>query len=140
VRDMSSSILIVDDDPILRAIAMELLSREGYHCAEAEDGEIGIAMLQTMRADLVLLDMIMPNKEGIETLMEIKAKWPETAVIAISAGTPSMAPDQLLRMARTFGADATALKPLQASFLIPLVREILARPDRATPPAKPNVA
>jgi CheY-like chemotaxis protein len=137
---MSVSILIVDDDPILRAIACEVLTRAGHHCAEAEDGEIAIELLAKMPADLILLDMIMPNKEGIETLMEIKARWPGTAVIAMSAGTPSMAPDQLLRMAKVFGADATMLKPVQAERLLDLVRQVLTQPQRAMPPAKPNVA
>ena len=116
--------LAVDDDPIMREILHELLTQHGYDCASAEDGDVALWSLRTRPADLVVLDMIMPNREGIETLRDIKLRWPGTRVIMISGGTQAMAAGPLLAMAKGLGADAVMLKPLQgAAFLSQFVAD-----------------
>lgn len=121
------SILVVDDDPILREIAAEMLRAHGYACAVAEDGAIAIAALADTPADLVVLDMIMPNKEGIETLREIKTRWPAIRVVMISAGTPTMTAQALLNMARALGADAVIEKPLFEASFIRVIGQVLGK-------------
>ena len=118
------SVLVVDDDPIAREIAMEALVSAGYPCRCAEDGEFGIAAMEARPADLVLLDVVMPNKEGIETLREIKQRWPSTIVIMMSAGTRVMPSQGLLGIASSLGADATMPKPVRPGPLLALVEAV----------------
>ncbi|MDB5472053.1 MAG: response regulator [Caulobacter sp.] len=128
---MTSKILIIDDDPLLREMAVELLSEAGHDCAVAEDGRLGIASLEAGGADLILLDMIMPNMDGVETLGQIKARWPGLPVVVMSAGTRAMAMQGLLRLAAGLGADEVMQKPLRREILLPLVDRLLGRAAQA---------
>lgn len=110
----AGNILIVDDDPVLRLVASEMLGQEGFEVREAEDGAVAVRLLEDEPADLVVIDMLMPNKEGIETIQEIKARWPGTRVVAISGGGKGMPSGYLLTLARSLGADAVYEKPLRA--------------------------
>jgi len=80
-------ILVVDDEPIIRRILQHRLSADGYHCEEAGDAEGAIAKLQEYEAELVVLDVKMPGKSGVQLLPEIKKKYPDTAVIMATAIT-----------------------------------------------------
>lgn len=128
---MTSKILIIDDDPLLREVAVQFLSEVGHDCAVAEDGRLGLASLEASGADLVLLDMIMPNMDGVETLGQIKACWPDMPVVVMSAGTRTMAMQSLLRLASNLGADEVMQKPLRREILLPLAERLLRRPARA---------
>jgi CheY-like chemotaxis protein len=121
-------VLIVDDDAICRAIAVEALSQDGHVCQEAEDGEVATRRLAHTPMDLVITDLLMPNKEGIETIMEIRKLWPGMKIIAMSGGSGAAAPDQLLKMAARLGADETLIKPLRAQTLKEAVWRVLAGP------------
>lgn len=128
---MTTKVLIIDDDPLLREVAVELLTEAGHDCAIAEDGRLGIASLEARPVELVLLDMIMPNMDGVETLGQIKARWPELPVVVMSAGTRSMAMQSLLRLAVGLGADEVMQKPLRRDVLLPLVERLLGRAMKA---------
>ena len=128
---MATKVLIIDDDPLLREVAVELLTEAGHDCAIAEDGRLGIASLEARPVELVLLDMIMPNMDGVETLGQIKARWPELPVVVMSAGTRSMAMQSLLRLAASLGADEVMQKPLRRYVLLPLVERLLGRATKA---------
>jgi len=82
-----SSILIVDDEEIIRWTLQRKLSREGYQCDEADSAEQALAKLQSKPADLVVLDINMPGRSGIEVLPEIGSSFPEIAVIMASGIT-----------------------------------------------------
>jgi len=122
----TGNILIVDDDPVLRLVACEMLGQEGYTVSEAEDGAVAVRMLQAQPADLVVIDMLMPNKEGLETIQEIKARWPGTRVVAISGGGRGLKSEYLLHMARSLGADAIYEKPLRAAGFMDVVSATMA--------------
>lgn len=126
-------VMIVDDDPVLRMVAGEILRQNGFEVFEAEDGEVAIRDLESLTVDLVVVDMLMPNKEGIETIREIKARWPRLRLVAISGGGKGLNTEYLLHVAKTFGADAVYQKPLRASGFLDIVSEAMAdRPaDRA---------
>lgn len=78
-------ILIVDDEPVLRRVLRVQLSREGYQCQEAGNADEALSSLESRPADLVILDVMMPGKSGAELLPEIKALYPDTAVIMATA-------------------------------------------------------
>ena len=118
---MTTTVLIADDDPTLRAIAAELLSGEGYRVLEAET------------VDLIVLDMLMPNKDGIETIIELKRRRSSVRILAISSGG-SMDVDSLLKPALAFGADRVMSKPLRISTFATTIAEMLAVPTAASSP------
>jgi CheY-like chemotaxis protein len=122
-------IVVVDDDPTIQMMASELL-REGEHevlCAA--DGEAAMKLLARTRPDLMVLDMLMPNKDGIETIIEARRLYPDLRILAISSGGKIGVGD-LLRMARVFGADETYVKPLRLDSFAATVERLLAEPRR----------
>lgn len=124
------SILIVDDDPLLRLIASEMLRGAGYDVAEAEDGDVAIRHLEQHAVDLAVLDLLMPNKEGVETIKEIKQRWPQVRIVAISSGGRLDA-NYLLPLAKAMGADAVYKKPLTAEPFLQMVESALQQPPVA---------
>ncbi|MBX3478985.1 MAG: response regulator [Caulobacter sp.] len=128
---MSGRILIIDDDPLLREIAGELLTTAGYECLTAEDGRIGLSRLESGPVDLVLLDMIMPNMDGVETLTAIRDRWPGLPVAVMSAGTRAMSLQGLLRIAMGLGASEAIQKPLTEASVLPVVERLLQQKTRA---------
>ena len=124
-----TTILIVDDDPTLRVIAAELLAGEGYRVIEAEDGDGALRMIEAEPVDLLVLDMLMPNKDGLETILELRRRRSDVRILAISSGG-SMDIDSLLRPALAFGADRVMSKPLRISTFASAVAEMLNQPGR----------
>lgn len=81
-----ASILVIDDEPTLRKAMNRLLSSLGHKVSEAEDGKTGLKLYQSDPADIVLLDVFMPVKDGLETLRELLLHDPKARVIAITGG------------------------------------------------------
>ena len=138
MTDVSSSpkmatVLIADDDPTLRAIGAELLSGEGYRVLEAEDGNEALRAVEAEAVDLIVLDMLMPNKDGIETIIELKRRRSSVRILAISSGG-SMDVDSLLKPALAFGADRVMSKPLRISTFATTIAEMLSEPASASSP------
>ena len=130
-------IVIVDDDPTIQLIAGELLKADGHAIVSAGDGVEALKVLATVPADLVVLDMLMPNMDGLETIIEMRRTHPETKILAISSGGP-MGPHDLLRTAKLFGADDTLVKPLTFSPFGAAVDRLLSQADRADSPFAGN--
>lgn len=119
-----AAIIIVDDDPTVRAIAVEFL-RDGDHAiVEAANGNEALRILKAVPIDLMVLDMLMPQKDGLETLMEVRQLYPDMRILAISSGG-SMDANYLLAVARTLGADAVLSKPLTAARFRRMVDDLL---------------
>lgn len=120
-------IVVVDDDPTIQMIAAELL-RDGNHAVvAAADGDEALRVLAAMPADLVVMDMLMPNKDGLETIIEARKLYPDLRILAISSGGRVGVGD-LLRMARLFGADETYVKPLRLDTFAATIERMLAEP------------
>lgn len=119
-------ILVIDDDAnALEAITIAL-EENGHSTKTADDGEAGLLLVGQEPFDLVITDLIMPGKEGIETLMEIKQNHASLKVMAISGGQRS--PDGLyLNIAKTMGADDVLAKPFTYSELVGTVDQLLAQ-------------
>lgn len=127
-------IVIVDDDPTVRLIATELLRHDDHVVLEAEDGGEAMKIIASMAVDLVVLDMLMPNKDGLETIGELRQTYPQIRILAISSGG-RVGADQLLRTAMVLGADDTLVKPLRLDTFARSVARLLALP-RAGQPAQ----
>ncbi|MFH1618790.1 MAG: response regulator, partial [bacterium] len=79
-----SKILVVDDEESVRRVLVRFLGGKGYEVIEARDGEEAVGIMNKEKPDLVLLDINMPKKNGVQTLKEIRAGWPETGVIMLT--------------------------------------------------------
>lgn len=125
-----AAILIVDDDPSVRLIATEMLRDSGHAIIEAEDGVEALKLLAHVPIDLVVLDMLMPNMDGIETIRALRGSHPGTRILAISSGGRSN-PQSYLSLALAFGADAVLEKPLRLGSFASLI-EVLLKPQATT--------
>lgn len=124
-----STILIVDDDPQLRRMIRITLERAGYAVDEAENGAVAIHKMRTTSPLLVITDIVMPHKEGIETIAELRRDYPEVKIIAISGGGRIEA-REYLELAEKIGADKTFGKPVERELLLSAVAELLASAER----------
>lgn len=117
-------ILIVDDDELVRMTCRNVLKKEGYTVLEAGNGNEGLESIKNDTPDLVITDMLMPDKEGLETITEIRELNPEIKIIAISSGgvTKNMG---FLELAQKVGADRTLKKPLKPAELLGNIKELL---------------
>ncbi len=117
-------ILVIDDDDQIRAMLQQRLEREGHKVVSAGDGKLGMKLFREEPAELVITDIIMPEKEGIETIMELRRDFPEVKIIAISGGG-KVSPDEYLHIAEKFGAHRTLAKPFGREELLKAVQELL---------------
>jgi DNA-binding response OmpR family regulator len=119
-------ILVIDDEQMLRRTLRALLERAGHTVVEAEDGDQGLAQFNVHRPDLVLTDIIMPNREGVETIGEMRRQAPSLPIIAMSGGG-SRGGDLFLTLAEKLGASATLSKPIRQAELLAVVDACLIR-------------
>lgn len=117
-------ILIVDDDEQIRYLFKRKLEQEGYEIFVEDDGGSGLQSFIENKPDLILLDIIMPGKEGIEVIREMVAMNPNVKIIAISAGGRGNASDYL-EYARRFGAKKVLEKPVDLTDLVIAVKDVL---------------
>lgn len=121
------SILVVDDDPIARAIMQEVLKPLSSRIVAAADGDEALRFLDVAPVDLIITDISMPKRDGIELIAEIRQRWPQTPVLAVSGGSSSVGPDLLLKTARLLGAVAVLQKPISPKVLLAEATEALGR-------------
>ena len=120
-----AQILLIDDDPWVRNIFSQMLEKGGHTVSEAENGHQGIDLYREKPADLVITDMVMPFKDGLETIMDLKNEFPLVRIIAISGGG-AIEPERYLSLAESIGAVKTMQKPLTKDELLAAVDEALA--------------
>lgn len=125
-----AKILVVDDDEQVRAMIKLTLEKAGFTVAEAQDGNEAVALYANEDCDLVITDIVMPGKEGIETIMELKGINPEARIIAISGGG-RINPEDYLKWARRFGVTKTFTKPVDRARLLEAVAELLPEECKA---------
>ena len=118
------NILIIEDDDQIRALLRQILEREGYEVNDVPDGKKGIELYRQQPADLVITDLVMPEKEGIETIIELKSDYPQVKIIAISGGG-KVIPEIYLEMAEKLGASYTIKKPFQRAEILEAVHNLL---------------
>jgi DNA-binding response OmpR family regulator len=122
---MREIILLIDDDiAVLRTLEI-ILSDLGYDTATAKDGIEGLRAFHKIHPDLVITDLIMPEKEGLETIIEMRRERPEVKIIAISGGG-RIQNTNFLEMAASLGADAVLAKPFEPAQLAAKITFCLA--------------
>jgi len=115
-------ILVVDDEAPVRDLLADMLDRAGYDVLSASNGEEALKLVQELAPALVVMDLVMPGKEGLETIAEIRRTAPMTKIIAISGAFSG----RFLDVAAHLGANATLAKPLTADVLLSAVQDVLA--------------
>lgn len=119
-----AKILIVDDDDAFRKVLRMLLTRMGHEVTEANDGRTAWTTFQNQPAQLVIMDLIMPEKEGLETIQQFRRNKAPTKILAISGGGRVDARD-ILRVAEQFGADKVLAKPFSSDELTEMLNQLL---------------
>lgn len=122
---MNKTVLIIEDEAPIRSLIRTFLEAEGFTVLDAENGKIGIDVYRTNDVDLVITDLIMPEKEGIETIRELKKTNPEVKIIAISGGGV-LDPEEYLAIAKRMGVARTLAKPFTHESLVKAVHELCA--------------
>ncbi len=117
-------ILVVDDDDLIRDLIYEILEPNGYQILLADNGNKALEILDQEEVDLIITDIIMPDKEGIETIIDIKKKLPRAKIIAMSGGGQLDA-NSYLSIAKKLGVKATITKPFDPAKLIRTIEEVL---------------
>jgi DNA-binding NtrC family response regulator len=121
VKDGKTRVLVIDDDTDVRDILQVVLESAGYAVAIAADGHEGLQLQRSNPAAVVVTDLFMPGKEGMETIVELLSEFPQTKIIVVSGVGPAASADYG-RLAVDLGAVTFLRKPLGAEELIDTVR------------------
>ena len=122
-----SKLLVIDDEKLARVTMRKILERAGHEVVEATNGVEGVDLYRAGKFDLVITDIIMPDKEGVETIMELTRDFPDVRIIAISGGGRTRNLD-FLKLAKQHGAKQVLAKPFSQSDLVNMVNAVLAEP------------
>jgi two-component system cell cycle response regulator DivK len=120
---VSKRVLIVEDQEDNRAILRDLLSKSGYDLIEATNGEEGVALAQSQRPDLILMDVQLPIIDGYEATRRIKSKAELRSIPVIAVTSYALSGDEA--KARAAGCDAYVAKPFSPRQLLAKIREYL---------------
>ncbi|MDP3491161.1 MAG: response regulator [Phenylobacterium sp.] len=118
-------ILLVDDDVTLLQILSSHLHLEGFETTLSQTAAQAIEFLQELPVSLVVVDIFMPDQDGMETIGEIRARWPQMPIVAMSGGWRTIGPDTILETAKALGAQAALAKPFDRATLVEAVRRAL---------------
>jgi DNA-binding response OmpR family regulator len=118
------SILIIEDDVEIRNMLKIMIQRAGYFVQTAENGLEGVNAFKRSPSDIVITDIVMPEKEGLETILELREDYPNVKIIAISGGGRHDAKNYL-RSAKDFGADYIFNKPFGQKEIIAAIQDLL---------------
>lgn len=117
------SILVIDDEPALREILSHVLTEAGHRVVTAGNGKEASKALATSAFDVVVTDVIMPEKDGMQVISEVRKKFPEVRIIAMSGGG-HVSRDQYLKIAKGLGAHAILEKPFANQKLLDTIEEL----------------
>jgi CheY-like chemotaxis protein len=117
-------ILVIDDDAIMRGTLVDILSSQNYQVKEAANGVEGLKCLDNDQFDMVVTDILMPEMDGIEFILEIREKYPNLPVMAISGGG-FISAENYLNAALNLGANSLVVKPFDIDNFILKVQELV---------------
>ncbi|MEX2526044.1 MAG: response regulator [Gemmatimonadota bacterium] len=119
-----AKVVVIDDEPGIRNVIARILVRDGHEVWQAENGDVGLRMVGTHQPQLVITDLLMPDKEGIETIQELREAYPDLKILAVS-GAGSAEEGGPLLDAEILGADASLPKPFTPQELMAKVDLLL---------------
>jgi two-component system response regulator (stage 0 sporulation protein F) len=117
-----ASILIVDDEASIRTLLRKILEEDGHQIREAANGEVGLTLYREAPADLVITDILMPERDGMEITLELTREFLDAKVIAMTGATGDQ---NFLNVAKLFGARRVIKKPFSVETIRRLVRYTL---------------
>ena len=126
-----AKVLIADDEDSVLRVLCRILALDGHATVEAHDGEEAIRKARSEHPDIALIDLFMPRKEGLETIIQLRKLFPELKLIAISGGNP-MHGMSFLDMASRLGAHRTLAKPFSVEEIRNTIAELLKEEDQLT--------
>ena len=115
------SVLIVDDEDQVRQLIRETLEEAGYDVQDARDGKEGLERYRTKPTDLVIMDILMPDQDGLESIMTLRREFPASRVIAMTGGSEMIGVLNFLDVAKMLGARRTLQKPFEMKTLLDTV-------------------
>jgi CheY-like chemotaxis protein len=116
------SILVVDDEDQVRQLIRQTLEQAGYHVTEARHGKEALKQYRLAPADLVIMDILMPEQDGLETTVTLLREFPNVKVIAITGGSDMIGILNFLDVAKMLGAHSTLQKPFEIKALLDAVQ------------------
>ena len=124
-------ILVIDDDPALRRNMRRALELDGHQVTEAVNGADGVRRYGEAAVALVVTDILMPDQEGIETIIELRRRAPALPILAVSGGSLSSDRDGILESADLLGATRVLPKPFSVADFRAAVAALLADAERS---------
>jgi DNA-binding response OmpR family regulator len=118
-------IMVIDDDIPCNRMICRILENSGYEVRAAFNGAEGLKMYMDERPDLVITDLYMPEKDGLEMIMELRKADAKIRILAISGGSLNINIDDMLNAAEMFGADAILAKPFPLEIFLQRVKGLL---------------
>ena len=120
-------ILVIDDEESIRSMLVIILQRAGHEVTVAENGKIGMNRFKAGGADLIITDLVMPEQEGVETIMLLRQQHPDLPIIAMSGGGSRA--DTYLAICKRLGVRCTLAKPFTMEELINAVNSVLGNEE-----------
>jgi len=118
-------ILVIDDDDQMLEILRKMLSRAGYEVLMASNGKTGVELYRKEQPDVVITDVIMPEKEGAEVIFELQKEFPDIKIIAMSGGGEVKAEDYLKSITSLSNVKHTFEKPFTMDEMLQAVKELV---------------
>lgn len=119
-----ATILVIDDEDSIRSLLKEVLEKAGHRVIQASDGRAGLTAYQKNKVDLVLMDILMPDTDGLEATLQLTREYLDAKIIAM---TGAQGDKNFLDVAKLFGARRVFEKPFDLTKLVQTVNEELAR-------------
>jgi len=126
LHSKGAKVLVIDDEEGIRNVLQRTLTAVGFDVVSAETGEEGTNVFRRERVDVVVVDMVLPKKDGVETIMDIRRGFPQAKFIAMSGEKNS----EMLGLAEKVGAQMRLTKPFTRQQLLGAIDEVL----RSSPP------
>jgi len=128
-----AKIIVIDDEPSILLMLKKMLEKAGHEVDIALNGSDGFELFEKFKPDLIITDIIMPQKDGLEVVLELRRKHPDLKIIAISGGG-RIHPEGYLPSAKHFGADLIFQKPLVQKEFLQAVSNLLNETDKKNNP------
>ncbi|MBH0176609.1 MAG: response regulator [Nitrospira sp.] len=115
------SVLVIDDEDRIRCLVRAILEQAGYVVEEARSGKEGLERYRARQADVVIMDILMPDQDGLESIVTLHREFPSSRVIAMTGGGDMIGILNFLDVAKMLGASRTLQKPFDVNILLEAV-------------------